>query len=249
MIEFSSNKTYALFLNPANRKIISELEMIGAKTILFPMVETRPVKNAGTENLAAFLKDFDWLIFTDIYTVEFFLQKLEQEKFDFFELDEIRVCAYGESVADRLRFAQLHADIIPNSIKTPDVLQTIKDYFISDDELRKTRFLILKEKSAPVELSKKLVALSAEVLEIPVYEIIAEKEAEIAKFKSLLVGGAIDKFIFTSPFDIINLAHLFPTENLEDVLAETELHAADNVTIQSIEEFRITKLVSELKQH
>lgn len=239
MQHFSADKTYALFLNPTNRKVISELEVIGAKTILFPNLETREIESDETQNLSNILKEFDWLIFTDIYTVEFFLQKLEQESFDFYELDEIRVCAYGESVADRLRFVQVHADIIPNSIKTTEVLQTIKDYFIDEDELKNAKFLILKEKNANPAISKELENISTMVSELPIYEIIAESESETAKLKSLLVGGAIDEFIFTSPFDIINLAHLFPTENLEDVLMETTLYAADKTTAQSIEEFRL----------
>lgn len=242
MQHFSAGKTYALFLNPTNRKIISELEVIGAKAILFPALETREVFTKENAELSGFLKNFDWLIFTDIYTVEFFLQKLEQENFDFYELDEIRVCAYGESVADRLRFVQVHADLIPNNIKTPEVLQTIKDYFIDEDELKAAKFLVLKEKTANPAISKELENIGAAVSEFSTYEIIAESESETAKLKSLLKGGAIDEFIFTSPFDIINLAHLFPTENLEDVLAETKLYAADKPTIQSIQEFRLSQL-------
>lgn len=240
MQHFSAEKTYALFSNPANRKIISELEVIGAKTILFPAVQTREITEDEAKQLSAFLKNFDWLIFPDIYTVEFFLQKLEQENFDFYELDEIRVCAYGESVADRLRFVQVHADIIPNSIKTAEVLQAIKDYFIDEDELKAAKFLVLKEKNIVAGISKELEISGAKVSELTIFEIIAEKESEKAKLKSLLVGGAIDEFIFTSPFDIINLAHLFPTENLENVLAETKLNAADKMTAQSIEEFRLS---------
>ena len=239
MQHFSADKTYALFLNPANRRIISELEIIGAKTVLFPAAETHAIETIETEDAAAFLKNFDWLIFTDIYTVEFFLQNLEQAEFDFFELDEIRVCAYGEAVADRLRFAQLHADIIPNNIKTPEILQKIKEYFTDESEFTATKFLILKEKSAMQAITEELKKLGAVVSELSIYQTVAEKEPEIARLKSLLVGGAIDEFIFTSPFDIINLAHLFPTENLEDVLAETKLYATDHSTIQSIQEFRL----------
>lgn len=241
MQHFSADKTYALFLNSANRKIISELDVIGAQTILFPALETQAVSTGGTLQPANFLNDFDWLVFTDIYTVEYFLQMLEQEEFDFYELDEIRVCAYGESVADRLRFVQVHADIIPNSIKTAEVLQTIKDYFLDEVELKTAKFLVLKEKDAEIAVSKELEKVGAAVTEIAVYEIIRERETETAKLKSLLVGGAVDEFIFTSPLDIINLAHLFPNENLENVLAETKLSAADKATDQSLQEFRISE--------
>lgn len=239
MTEFSPEKTYALFDNGANRKIISDLEKIGAKTILFPALETRESADLREKSLSELIENFSWLIFTDIYTVEFFLQKLEEENFDFFSLDEIRVCAYGESVADRLRFAQLHADIIPNSVKTPAVWQSIRDYFIDESELNSEKFLIFKEKSANVEISEKIAAGGAEIAELSIYEVAERDAAETAKLKSLLKGGAIDEFIFTSPRDVTNLAHLFPTEGLEEVLSETKIYAADKVTEQAVEEFRI----------
>lgn len=239
MVQFSPEKTYALFQNGANRKTISELAATGAKTLLFPALETRESQDLKSENLSELIKNFSWLIFTDIYAVEFFLQKLEAENFDFFSLDEIRVCAYGESVADRLRFARLHADIIPNNVKTETVWQTIQEYFIDEEDLKEERFLIFKEKNSQTPISEKLAKIGATVSELAIYEISRKEDAEIAKLKSLLRGGAIDEFIFTSPLDIINLAHLFPNENLEEVLTETKLSASDKVTGQSIEEFRI----------
>lgn len=239
MKNFIAGRTYALFQNPLNRKLIGELEAIGARIVLLPSVGTGKVSDTANDDLTATLKNFDWLIFTDIYTVEFFLQELEEQAFDLFELDEIRVCAYGESVADRLRFAQLHADIIPNNIKTPEVLQTVKNYFIDADELSHAKFLIFKEKDSVAEISGALQSLGAVVAEISIYETTTEKQTEIAKLKSLLVGGAIDEFIFTSPFDVINLAHLFPNENLELVLADVDLHADDAQSRQSLAEFRL----------
>lgn len=239
MSKFSAEKSYGLFANQSNRKIISELEVIGANVILFPAVEVKEISGGELENTIDKLSDYNWLIFPDIYTVEFFLQKLTELNFDFYELDEIRVCAYGESVADRLRYAQLHADVIPNTIKTPEVLQAIKDYIFDEDELREARFLILKEKESSPAISSELKNLGAQVAETSAYEVIHEDRAQNAKLKSLLKGGAIDEFIFTSPFDIINLAHLFPNENLSDILAETSLYASDNTTQQSIQEFRL----------
>lgn len=236
MLKFSATKTYGLFDSAANRKTIAELENIGADFVLFPNITAKIVENAELENI---LSDFDWLIFPDVYTVEFFLQNLEETGFEFYELDAFRVCAFGESVSDRLRFAQLHADIITNSIKTLDVLQSLKDYIFDESEFASLRFLILKEANAKVEISDKLKKLDAAVTEIPIYQVEIENDAVFAKPKALLKGGAIDEFIFSSPFDAINLSHIFQTDNLAEVLAETKLTASDNQTLQTLEEFRL----------
>lgn len=236
MSKFSADKSYALFDTPASRKIISELKSLGAKTLLFPAVETEFA--ADNTDFANILLDFDWLVFTDIYTVEFFLQKLEEINFDLYELDNLRVCAYGESVADRLRYAQLHADVIPSNLKTETVLDDLKNYLFNE-ELSNSRFLIFKEKTADISLIDELKNYGSTVSEILIYKMNVAESAEIAKNKSLLRGGAADEFIFTSPQDVTVLAHYFPNENLQDILEDTALTFSDNITRQSLEEFRL----------
>lgn len=238
MSKFSAEKVYGLFDSPANKKLISEISAAGAKIILFPGVETFLISDAQTRETLSNLNGFDWLIFSDVYAVEFFLLALAESNVDLFEIDHLRVCAYGESVADRLRFAQLHADVIPSSVRLEDVFQALSDY-ISEDEFEKLNFLILREKASQAELKNKLESVKANVAELPIY---AAKDAEnesVVKIKTLLRGGAIDEFIFTSPFDVLNLAHLFPNENLETVLSETAIHAQDNAAAQSLKEFRL----------
>ena len=238
MLKFSAEKVYALFDNPSNKKVISEISTSGAKAILFPAVETETAANEKTQAVLTALSQFDWLIFPDIYTVEFFLQNLRESEIDFFELDNLTVCACGESVADRLRYAQLHADVIPNSTKTAEILQTIGDYLFDETKLENLQFLVLKEENSIISIAAELRNLGAPISELAVYRVI-DKEIKSAKVKSLLKGGAIDEFIFTSPFDVINLAHLFPNENLADVLTETKISAADQTALQSLREFRL----------
>lgn len=240
MSNFSAEKVYALFETTANKKIIAELTSIGAKTILFPTVEPEEIDDLEINKISDIPANFDWLIFPDIYTVEFFLQKLATSDFDLFELDVLRVCAFGESVADRLRFAQLHADVIPNTIKTPDVWEALKNYLIDESEFENLRFLILKKENSNVEITNELKNQNADATELEIYRMLAGEDSEIAKLKALLQGGAVDEFIFTSPFDVLNLAHLFPNENLVDVLSEIKLTATDKIALQSLEEFRLS---------
>ena len=239
MSKFSNQKTYALFSNLANTKIISELQKIGAETILFPTVEPEPLSTEKTEIILTNLNEFDWLIFPDIYTVEFFLQKLKEYIVELFELDVLQVCAYGESVADRLRYSQLHADIITNSIKNAEVFQSLKDFIFDENEFANLRFLVLKEENTKIEIVEELQKLKSEVVELPIYQTKPLETSKLTKLKTLLKGGAIDEFIFTSPSDVINLAHLFQTENLAEALSDVELSAVDNATKQALQEFRL----------
>lgn len=237
MSDYSKAKTYALFNSPNNKKLIAELSAKNIETIVFPTITT--VSAIDDESFPQQMEDFDWLIFTDVYTVEYFINYLESMEIDLFELDSLRVCAYGEAVADRLRFSQLHADVIPPTIKTNDVFQAIKDYVFNEDEFQNLHFLVLKKQDSQAEIVNDLTDLESLVTELPVYSISIEDETALPKLKALLKGGAIDEFIFSSHLDVLNLAQLFQTDNLEELLKNIKLTATDKLTLQSLQEFRL----------
>jgi len=239
MADFSAAKTYALFSTSANKKIIREIKTSGADFVLFPPIQTEAAEPNSAERILQNLSIYDWLIFEDVFTVEFFLRKFEESKIDFFDLDNLLICACGETVADHLRFSQVHTDIITNSVKIEDVYAAIKDYLIVEKEFENLSFLILKEETARSGLGELLSARSAQVAVLPVYRVKIDDSGELPKHKALLKGGAIDEFIFTSPADVLNLSHLFPAESLTDLLGEIKISATDNITRQALEEFRL----------
>jgi uroporphyrinogen-III synthase len=239
MTNFSKEKTYAIFDTPINKKTIAQLSTENIETIIFPTISPKPLENSGINSLLQNLNQFDWLVFTDVYTVEYFLNLLKKFGIDLFELDEFRVLAFGEAVADRLRFSQIHADVIPSTIKTSDILQALKDYVFDEGEFENLRFLIVKEQNCKVELKKILLEMNSMVTEMLIYNFEMGEETVLPRLKALLKGGAIDEFIFSSHFDVLNLAQLFQTENLTQLLFGIELTATDNLTLQSLQEFRL----------
>jgi uroporphyrinogen-III synthase len=235
MMNFSAQKTYALFATPFNKKNIADLAAQNIETVIFPTITTSEIGDSAS--ILANLTEFDWLVFTDVYAVEYFVKALEKNDADLFEFDALRVLAFGEAVSDRLRFSQLHADVIPSTIKTLDVMQSLKDYVFED--FAELRFLVLKEQNSQLEIVQELQKLNSNVTVLPIYSAKIADETQIPKLKALLKGGAIDEFIFSTHFDVLNLAQIFQTENLADILAETKLTATDSQTLQSLQEFRL----------
>lgn len=231
-----NEKTLALFANPYNQKIVSELERAGAKVIKFPPLETEKIQlNRSSIEKLTHLTKFDWIIFTDVLTIDFFLHTLEENAVDFFELDAIRVCALGEAVSDQLRFVQLHADVIPNRLQTEDVLSALKNYVATEDFVA-LKFLLVRGTLFEGELKKQLTQTGAEVFDLSVYQINVSKENEIPKIKAFVKGGAIDEFIFTAPTDFIYLNYIFGGEPLARVFAGIKIFAADGIVYQAIRE-------------
>lgn len=236
MFNSIDEKIFALFANPGNQKIIHALEKAGAQTIKFPPLDVEKIEaDADSIEDLSRLAELDWIIFPDVLTVDFFLESLEELGVDFFELDEIRVCALGETISDRLRFARLHADVIPKTVKTEDVLSALKNY-IAEENFRNRKFLMPKEKQFESETKRLLIEAGAEAFELPIYQVKIQKANEISKLKALLKGGAIDEFIFSAPTDFIYLNYIFEGESLASVFAGVEIYASDANVYQTVRE-------------
>ena len=236
MKTFTESKTYGIFSTPANRRIVKDLENIGAKIFLFPPLETERIVNA---DIPLFVKNnftnFDWIIFADIFTVDYFLEILEASEIDLFELDDKRILAFGESVSDRLRFSQIHSDVIPNSIETEQIFPALVNY-LEFDELAKANFLFPKFVGYETALKNYLHQAGAGLTELEIYKFKCESRTEIAKLKALLTGGAIDEFIFNSPEDVFFLQrYLFP-KRISDILSEIRVTAPNDITMQTLRE-------------
>ena len=125
--------------------------------IEFPEIKTVKINlNDRQINLLKNLNEFDWLIFTDIFTVDYFLEELEKTGFELYELDNFRICACGEAVADKLRFVQVHSDVIPVNSDEEVIISGIKDYIFDEEQFVNSKFLIVKAENKTSELSKLL---------------------------------------------------------------------------------------------
>lgn len=239
MKTFQPAKTYAVFANPANRKLIEELENNGSKVFQFAPLETVKIEaGKNPETIENSLAECNWIIFHDVFSVEYFLEILEKKAIDLFELDEIRVVACGEAVADKLRFVQLHADIITASDETSDVFARVLSY-VGETEMAETIFLIPKEIAYSSALTEKLIKTGAKAAEMPVYQILINDKKEYTKLKTLLKGGAIDEFIFTSPEDVFYIKNYFSLEALPELFSDTKVSGTNEITVHSLNEIKL----------
>lgn len=236
-METSSNqKTYALFSNSVYRKLVAGLEQNGAKVFSFEPIKAEIINaESNSKIIINALSEIEWIIFPDVFTVEYFLEILEEIRVDLFELDAARVLAFGEAVADRLRFVQLHADIIPHSTQTETVFSALTDY-LGRENFSELKFLFPKEVTFDSKLTDKLIASGANVTEVIIYQIkIAEKNKR-SNLKALIKGGAIDEFVITSAEDIVSLKHYLSTENLSEVLSDIRISGVDENSMQILRE-------------
>ena len=240
MSNSAAGKTYAFFETPQNKKLAVQLVEKSTNFFKFPSLEIE-VAALDIEGLCLLknVVEFEWLIFTDVLAVDNFLQKLTENEIDFFELDAVRICAFGEIVADRLRFNQIHADVIPNKINAPTVFSAIS-FYAGEENLENLKMLLIKEKSANFGIVNLFKENNAELFELPIYTAKISDKSKITKLKTLLENGAIDEFIFSAPEDLIALRHYFRDDNeLKTIFEEVKASAIDANIYQNLKENEI----------
>ena len=246
MPNHETEKTYGLFATPQNNKLIAELTQKGANLLIVPSIRTEAVElDENSKELMRNLPQFDWLILTDIFAAGYFIEALRELGVDFFELDNLTVCAFGEAVADRLRFVQVHADIIPSKTDDETIFSTISQYVGGD--FTKLRFLVVKENSAAIILSEKLNAANASIDEITVYQTASVQNSEKIRLQTLIKNGAVDEFIFSAAEDLANLKLLFPENDLTRILSESRVAATSEIVYQSLQELDLQPKYFQLK--
>lgn len=239
MPQYLPERAYAIFENTANKRIISEINDSGAKLFLFPEIVKSEVLIDEFDEVLAGLNKFDWLIFTDVYAADSFITLLGKMGFDPFDMDSSQICSIGESVADRLRFSQVHSDIITQSIKPAEVIKALESYVSGIEKLAGLKFLVLKEQSVVLGITRLLCELKAMVAEVPVYVVRNEPEESVTKLKALLKGGAVDEFILSSPSELLDLSNLFQNEVLGELLDGITFTPLNEQTEQAITEYRL----------
>ena len=235
MSDLEIKKTYGLFDNPLNKKLIAELQRGGEDILIFPIITTiRQHLSTASAGFLNNLSDFEWIILTDVFAADYFIENLRELEIDFFELDNLTVCALGEAVADRLRFAQIHADVIPSKMTDEAVFSAISNY--AGFELKNSKFLAVSEQTVDLSFIEKLKTEKASVQVIPIYKTGFSDETANTRLKTLLKGGAVDEFIFSLPEDLVSLKYLISGEDLNPLLNETRVSAVSEIVFQTLQE-------------
>jgi uroporphyrinogen III methyltransferase / synthase len=213
------------------------LENYGAKVIICPTIEiTDPESYQRLDEAIEHLYGYDWLIFTSVNGVDYFLRRAESLQTDASELDGLKVCAIGDATAERLRAATIHVDLVPVQFSAEGVFAALENFLGGREALRGLNFLIPRATVARDYLPKALEAAGARVDVVPAYRTITPDQLDRGRLTAMLAGGA-DCIAFTSSSTVRNLAKLFDTADLSDVLAGTNVACIGDITALTASEY------------
>jgi uroporphyrinogen III methyltransferase/synthase len=217
-----------------------ELERYGARVVACPTIEiTAPESYAALDEALEHLYGYDWIIFTSVNGVDYFLKRLKELGRESSELDELRVCSIGEATALRLRDAQVHVDVIPEQYKAEGVFEALINYLGGVGGLSALNFLIPRAAVARDYLPLALEGAGARVDVVAAYRTVAPQSQERGRVEALLAGGAVDCITFTSSSTVSNFAQLFDTSDLSDLLDGVTVACIGDITASTASSFNL----------
>src|SRR6266545_640226 len=90
-------------------EFVVELEKYGARVIVCPTIQvTDPESYERLDEAIDHLYGYDWLVFTSVNGVDYFLRRFEAAGHDRIEIDDLKVCAIGDATAKKLHDARIH---------------------------------------------------------------------------------------------------------------------------------------------
>jgi len=209
---------------------VSELENYGARVLICPTIEITELENyERLDEAIHHLYGYDWIIFTSTNGVEYFLRRFKSGGFELSNLDELRVCAIGDATEARLRDEHVHVDIVPRDFKAEGVFAALEQFVGGREALDGLNVLLPRAASGRDFLPRALAEAGARVDVVPVYRTVMPENLDRGRVAALLAGGA-DCIAFTSSSSVRNLAQLFDTSDLSEVLFGVVVACIGDVT-------------------
>jgi len=186
----------------------ANLRALGANVIDLPVIALVPPEDCGPLDRALQrLSSYDWLIFTSVNGVRFFLDRLDQSAHDLRSL-RARICAIGPATKGAVEELHLKVDMMPDEYVAEGVLAAFAPFDLSGKRILLPRAQVARD-LIPVELEKR----GAQVDVVPAYRnVVPEISAE-----RLAQAAAADWITFTSSSTVKNFLAVAGAEALRSV--------------------------------
>ncbi|HDP70004.1 MAG TPA: uroporphyrinogen-III synthase, partial [Actinobacteria bacterium] len=223
-------------------ELVEIVENLGAEAIEFPTIKIVPPKsydeldNAIKKILNSRLPtpdsrpSYDWIIFTSVNGVNYFVERLYCLGTDIRDLKGIKIAAIGPATARKLKDLGLKIDYIPSDYRAESIIEGLKDKVDGN-----TKILVPRAKVAREILPEKLREFGAKVEVVTAYQTIIDGSCA-DKIKEMFKKREVDIVTFTSSSTVKNFVELLKDINLENLLKSVTIASIGPITSKTAEE-------------
>lgn len=169
-----------------------KLAELGADVVRQPAIAIGPaLDQAPLDEAIRQLESFQWVVFSSVNGVSFFIQRLQQLGFDYRQLGHVKFGAIGPGTADQLRAFGFNTDILPDEYRAESLVEAMQDTVPGQ------QVLLIRASRGRDILPKGLAAAGAHVTEVTAYQSddVTQPSVEVER---RLSGRGVDWIIVTS---------------------------------------------------
>jgi uroporphyrinogen III methyltransferase / synthase len=236
-----SGRSVLVSPNEAQGELATQLTRQGARVLAWPILDVGEAENLqALDEAIENLFGYDWLIFSNVNAVNFFLRRFQTLGHEISDLDGLRVCGVAEATVHRLEESQVHVDVIPDRLSTQAIFHAVETYVGGREALRGLNFLVPTAGSSRGYLLEKMEESGARVDLVAAYRTTPAKDSGLVRINALLAGGGIDCVVFTSGSDVRDLAAVLDTNDLGRVFADIGVVCISEIATQTANELGLT---------
>jgi uroporphyrinogen III methyltransferase/synthase len=176
------------------------LRALGADAIELPVISIQPPEDpAPLDQAIERLSSYEWLIFTSVNGVRFFMERLDYSAHDLRSL-KARICAIGPATRRAVENLHLKVDLMPEEYVAESLVKAF-----AGEKLAGQRILLPRASVARDLIPKELTKLGAQVDVVEAYRNMAPEDAVLRAHEIFWASKKPDWVTFTSSSTVKNL--------------------------------------------
>lgn len=216
------------------------LGALGAEVVPCPTIEIKePSSWEHLDRALIHLSWYDWLVFTSVNGVEYFLGRMDALGHGRAELETHRICAVGRKTAEKLESENVVVDLTPERFTAEALADEFTEHFGNRQRLYGLRMLLPASRTTRDVIRPAMEKIGVYVEVVEAYQTMtpAAKGENVAR---LLCDAEADYIVFTSPSTVANLAAILETDHLAPHLANTRVACIGPVTAEAARSHGLT---------
>jgi uroporphyrinogen III methyltransferase/synthase len=200
---------------------------LGALPIEFPTIGMIPPESwTDVDHCIPQLIRYDWIIFTSVNGVKYFVDRLWALGRDVRDLQGPQVCAIGPRTAEALEALKVRVKFVPQEYRAEAIFEGLRK-----EKLKEKSILIPRAKVARDILPEELRKAGAVVDVVEVYRTVLPKE-NVAEVRKLLKRREVSAITFTSSSTVSNFVEMLGPEEVRELTSGIPVASIGPITAE-----------------